>query len=421
VDRERRRVRLSSATEVTLSGNGRFASTDSDLVSSDLMDVERRRGPRGPTKLWIAVDGIDAQLRLRAGNVSASGVFFEHDKDIGEPGTVQWLYLSSADRIVSLQIMACVVRSVSVPGMGGSKLSGVALEFMPESDEALTQLRDFLHYVLALAADGVRAHDARVAARKAGVRSVVLETEWSLPVGAPVRVEIIARGIARTTRVEGRVVKTATISGSEPGEPLHRLEVAVQGELEGPMRRFSAQAMAAVVPRHKVDGPRRRFTPAHGLFFAPEPPEAAERRENDEYVNEALEGLLGTLLDLRGQPKSEPRSHLSGELERVRLPTLLSVFEMEKMTGELALQRTLGSGRDERTLFIRQGAVIDVEPLGSSLTPSGELRRVLSWDRGRFSFNMTGVDRVDRIATTTMALLLDFARETDEAKRSSPP
>ena len=47
------------------------------------MDVERRRSPRGPTKLWIAVDGIDAQLRLRAGNVSAGGVFFEHDKPIG--------------------------------------------------------------------------------------------------------------------------------------------------------------------------------------------------------------------------------------------------------------------------------------------------------------------------------------------------
>ena len=136
------------------------------------MDVDRRRSPRGPTKIWIAVDGIDAQLRLRAGNVSAGGVFFEHDKPIGEPGTVQWLYMSSADRIVSLQIMACVVRSASVPGLDGSRISGVALEFMPESDEALTQLRDFLHYVLALAADGVRAHDARVepARRRSGPR-----------------------------------------------------------------------------------------------------------------------------------------------------------------------------------------------------------------------------------------------------------
>jgi hypothetical protein len=305
--------------------------------------------------------------------------------------------------------------------MNGTRISGVALEFMPESDEALTQLRDFLHYVLALAADGVRAHDARLAAKKAGVRSLVLETEWTLPVGAPVRVEIIARGIKRTTRVEGRVIKSSPSTDSEPGEPLHRLEIAVQAELDGPMRRFSAQAMAAVMPKDRVDGPRRRFTPAHGLFFAQESADAADRRENEQYVTEALEGLLGTLLDLRGQPKSEPRSHLSGELERIKLPTLLSVFEMEKMTGELALQRTTGRGHDERTLFVRNGAVIDVEPLGSSLTPRDELHRVLAWESGRFSFNLTAVDRVDRVATTTMALLLDFARETDEVRRSSAP
>ena len=93
------------------------------------------------------------------------------------------------------------------------------------------------------------------------------------------------------------------------------------------MKTTGRQAMAAVVPKDRVDGPRRRFTPSHGIPFAQESLEASDRRENEQYVSEALEGLLGTLLDLRGQPKSEPRSHLSGELERVRLPTLLSVFE----------------------------------------------------------------------------------------------
>jgi hypothetical protein len=370
------------------------------------MDLERRRSPRCWTKLWLAIDGVDAELRPRIGDISATGIFFEYDRFVGEAGTVQWLYLSSADRIVSLQIMASVVRS-AIP-------AGVAFEFMPESDEAVAQLRDFLHYVFALAADHVLAHDARAAAKSAGIRSIVLDCAWDLPVGAPLRVALIARDVARTTRVEGRVVRNTSVVND--GEALYRLEVAVQRELEGPIRRFSAQSMAAVTLKERVEGPTRRFTPARGIPFAKDASSDDARRESDQRehdasVNDALEGLLGTLLALRSHPRAELRGHLAGELERIRLPTLLSLFDMDKMTGELSIER---DGALACTIYCREGRIVDLVPAAPDRPKRPvreELTRILAWDSGGFSFTLTPVERADRVGMSTMALLLDLARE----------
>lgn len=373
------------------------------------MSPERRRSPRGWTKIRIAVDGLDTELRPHSGNVSATGIYFEYDRNVGDPGKVEWLYLSSADCIVSLQIMACVVRTATFPGPDGKVTQGVALQFMPESDEAILQLRDFLHYVLALAADGVRAHDARSVGHETGVRSIVLDSDWELPVGAPVRIAIITRELPRTVRVEGRVVRHAT--GPSGGK---RIEIAVQQALDGPIRRFSAGTMAAVVaPTDKVQVRARRFTPAFGIPFAKDEDFKQDERDREESVNEALEGLLGTLLEVRTQPKGAVRSHLAGELERIKLPTLLQVIDMDKMTGELELRRQDVA----RRLFFQAGRIVDIDPVVLA-SPREELRSVFGWADGSFDFNLVPVDRPDRVNSSTMALLLDIARESDEENRA---
>lgn len=368
------------------------------------MESERRRSPRVWTSLWLGVDGHDEALHPRAVNISATGIFFEYTAPLGEPGTIVWLYLSSADRVVTLQIMACVVRTVSLPGAALGR--GVALELMPESDEAVRELRDLLHYVFALAADGVRAESARVAQAKAGVHSIVLETDWALPVGAPVRVEVIARGVDRTTRVEGRAVRV--MESATPGR--HRVEIAVQRDVDGPLRRFSQEAMTAVRMKDRIEGPTRRFTPARGIPFAKGAAIADAPVGYDDGVSDALEGLLGTLLDLRNQPKPEPRGHLAGDLDRVRLPTLLAVIDMEKMTGELTATR----GDTTRVLYFSSGRLVDVTPCER---PRDELRAIVAWPNGHFAFTMTTVSRVDRVGQGTTALLIDLAREEDEARR----
>lgn len=362
------------------------------------MDADRRRSPRVWTSVWVCLDGVDAEMRPRSASVSATGIYFEYERDIGDPGTVEWLVLASADRVVTLQIMASVVRSVTTRAKDGREVRGAAFEFMPESDEAISQLRDFLHYVLALAADGVRASEAPPPAGAAGVRSFTVESDWSVPVGTPMRVEIIAKGIERTTRVEGRAARVTPI---EDGG--FRIEIAAQKQMEGPLRRFSAPALPATKLKERVEGPTRRFTPALGIPFAKGAAMTETERHADEaVVSEALEGLIGTLLELREQPKPEARSHLAGELSRIRLPALLSMIDIDKMTGELLLLR----GSERRTLFVRRGRVLDVEPAADA---KAELASLLAWHDGDFAFTLKAVIRPDRIATKTSDFLAEHA------------
>lgn len=369
-------------------------------------DDDRRRSPRLWTSVWVALDGLDAELQPRSLNLSATGMYFEYDQPVGDAGTVQWLYLSSADRIISLQIMACVVRSDALPS---GKLWGLALEFMPESDEAIVQLRDFLHYVLALASDGVRASDVRPTAAKTGVRSVVLETEFALPVGEPVRVEVIARGVSKTLRLEGRAIRSVPIGGDD-GRTWHRVEVAVQRGVDGPLRRFSAQGMQAVRVVDKLEGPQRKFTPSRGIPFAKGVFVEPEVRDAGPAGEQVIDNLLGAI-EIRHQPNPEARSHLAGELTRIRLPTLLSMIDMERMTGELVVSRD----RVQCTLFCRNGQVVALEPL--SLDVRADIGRMMKWEDGQFAFTVKPVERVDVVHTKTTALLLDLAREEDEQQR----
>src|SRR5262249_23255662 len=159
-----------------------------------------------------------------------------------EVGTVQWLHIASHDRTRTVHVMAYVVRVVSIADVH-RQLKGVALEFMPESDEAAAQLCDFVRYILDRPqADGSTPHIApRVEARalreggdgngateepaklaQLSVRTLLLETDWSVPVGEPIRVEIIARGVRRPVRVEGQTVSVLPAADAETGKKRYR-------------------------------------------------------------------------------------------------------------------------------------------------------------------------------------------------------
>ena len=129
-------------------------------------EVESRRSSRIAGRFWVAVEGVDAEAIPRRGDISATGIFFEIAEDIGGSGTVQWLHIESHDRARSIQVMAHVVRVVSLADVH-REVKGVALEFMPESDEAAANLCDFVRYALASPpGDGSAPHiSARVDAR----------------------------------------------------------------------------------------------------------------------------------------------------------------------------------------------------------------------------------------------------------------
>lgn len=364
---------------------------------------EARRSARIPARFWVAVEGVDAEPVLRHGDISATGVFFELTEDIGDVGTVQFLRLASLDRTRHLHVMAYVVRAVVLADVHEER-RGVALEFMPESDDAAAYLVDFVRHVLATPVDGADAHlvaprvEARVEARAGGmqvavqklaIKTMLIEADFAVPVGDPLRVEIIAKGVRRPIRLEGEAVSVlpAQRPDASPTETTKRYRIAVRlrEEIPGPLRRFSSKGIPAVNPRDLVPPAPKS---------APESP---------------FEQLLSALI----QPTAEPveRTHLAGSLARIPFTTLCSLLELERLSGSLAVRRESG----KHVLFVKEGRFVDVEPAGASVRD--EVKRLMAARDGTFDLRVGEVDREDRVGASMTQLLLDLARESDEASR----
>ncbi len=401
---------------------------------------EARRSARVATKLLVGVEGVDAEPKPRAGDISSTGIYFECDVDIGEVGTVQWLHLRSHDGACEIHLMAHVVRSVSMKELDRPRLGGVALEFMPENDERIAALQEFVRYVL----QGDPAEGAFIAPRvdtragaadgptrgatlqKLSVSTLSLEARWSVPVGETVRVEIVAPGVAKPIRLQGRAVHVAP---EGKGGRFH-IELEFQEELDGPLRRLSSKSFAAVRPTSAGEllaaVPESERTPSSQPALSsrggapassPEPPPVSSPLDgtDDEYISRTLEELLSALIVPPPEDSPSPRrAHLAGLLSRVRLPTLAALFEMDRISGEL----TLVQGEERATIFVRDGRIVDVESAALDPRPRPQLARLFGWMDGSFEFIVRPVTRADRVELSTTALLLDLAREADEAART---
>jgi len=380
---------------------------------------EGRRGARIATRFLVAVEGLDPAPVLRKGDISSTGVYFEIDRDVGDVGTVQSLALTSLDRSRSVRVMAHVVRTVKLADVAGRHISGAAFEFMPESDEAAAQVHDFVRRVLSVrkqgetpsiaprlgarvgdgaSPDSASSHDATV--QSLSVRTMVLETSWAIQPGEHLRVDIVAPGMTRRLRLDGLAVRVAP----RPGTPARfDIEVEVQQEQKRPIRIDSTMAMNAL----RIDPEQLRQIEEEVTQPGVPPPSA------DDDVTHVLDELLSALI-LPPEDESARRrhTHLSGELSRIRLPTLFSLFEMEKLTGKLVVQTRGGEAR----VFFAGGRIVDVEPPVPGETPRAHIAHLLAIDAGTFDFVVESVQRVDRLRTTTTALLLDLAREADEER-----
>jgi hypothetical protein len=370
---------------------------DNAGVSTDASGVESRRSARTAGRFWVAVEGVDAELLPRRGDISATGIFFETELEVGEAGTVQWLRIASWDRACAVTVMAHVVRAVTLADVH-REIRGVALEFMPESDAAAASICELARYILespqgndanAEMSPRVSARAAKadaeatsVSVKKLSVQTLLLETDWTVPVGESVRVEIIARGVRRPIRVEGTAVSVLPALASSGKR--YRIAVHVSSEVEGPLRRFSSM-MPAVSPGSAANA-------------------GAEARS-------APGGPLDHLLSALIQPPETPpeRRHLTGLLSRIPLTTLCSLIELERLSGDLTIRRGTGTSR----LFLRDGRFVDVEPYTPD--PRRELAKLIGCRDGSFVLDIAPVERVDRIGATMTQLLLDLACAADEA------
>jgi hypothetical protein len=369
---------------------------------------EARRGARVAARFKVAVEGIEDTPALRKGDISATGVYFEIDHDVGEVGTVQALRLVSLDGASSVRVIAHVVRTVKMSDMAGRRLSGAAFEFLPESDASAARIRDFVKRVLAYRRPGdeptvaprigarvgraSRSADATV--QKLSVRSLVLETSWAIEPGEAVRVDVVAPGMTRRLRLDGRAVRVVSKAGSPRR---YDIEVAVQQETKRPLRADSSMAIAAV-----------RLDPKD-VEEVVEPDPAGGEDDATRVLDDLLAALI---LPPEVEPKRNRRTHLSGELSRIRLPTLCGLFEMERMTGRLVLT----TGEREWQMYFSEGRIFDVEPLVRGETRRARIGKLLAAEDGTFEFSVEKVERPDRLDRGTTALLLDLAREADESR-----
>lgn len=107
-----------------------------------------------------------------------------------------------------------------------------------------------------------------------------------------------------------------------------------------------------------------------------------------------------------------------GALEQIGLPSLMTLMEIERKTGQLVI--ILDDLGDKARLFFYEGRVIRAkldkrpEPKNASL-----IYQLFGRNKGKFDFRPSGVDNKDEISLPTAMLLLEGARLLDENRR--PP
>jgi CheY-like chemotaxis protein len=105
---------------------------------------------------------------------------------------------------------------------------------------------------------------------------------------------------------------------------------------------------------------------------------------------------------------------LRGDLEHVKLGSLMSFLESEKRSGRLLLD----NGRDRAVLEIINGALAGVENLGNYSHAHDRVFELLDWANGSFEFAQLDESNMDRPTgepTPMTYLLMEHARRADEA------
>ncbi|PRP96045.1 response regulator [Enhygromyxa salina] len=105
---------------------------------------------------------------------------------------------------------------------------------------------------------------------------------------------------------------------------------------------------------------------------------------------------------------------LRGDLEHVKLGSLMSFLESEKRSGRLLLD----NGRDQAVLEINRGSLAGVENLGNYSHAHDRVFELLDWPTGNFEFAQTDDGDMPEAAgelTQLTYLLMEHARRADEA------
>ncbi len=330
------------------------------------------------------IAGPGSAPALRRGDISSSGLYIEGDPDVGGVGTVKHLRVGLPGTEGLVEVLGRVVRRVIVEDLRGTTVMGVAFEFLFTTDESRAEVAGMVagiadrertdsgrQFAIQHAFDAEvgrpseERHDATVYV--VGMDNLSLETAWPARTGEVIECLVRAPRSNKEFTFTGSVVGSALVRGSDDR---YRVEI-----------RFASGG-------------------------APEEP-AISGGSIDDAINVLLEEsirprdysrLAGANADMRGNTTNVP------------LHSLLTLAEMERLTGVLTLEIDGGAG----TVFLREGRVVDVELSTGADDPRDALRTLIEWSNAEFEYSSGAVDREDRLDAKTWVLLLELAKEHDE-------
>jgi len=351
--------------------------------------------------LHVQITGVDALPVLRAGDISSTGVFLELDRDVGKIGSMQRMCLSAGDGTHEVVLLARVVRIASVEDFWkGRTVAGVALQFMFVEEANV---------------------DARRNTARPANESQALHTLLKYLVrrdAAPHGVEVRSwRGTARTEQgdhaaeLQEMSPRGMAIETDYPVEIDSVIRLEMPGPVQGVRPSFAGQ-VTSCAPMREKPGRRERYRVL--VRFDLHAGGLPSRTPAGESIDGAFEALLNVATSLAPPSDASLRTrHLAGELSRISLLSVLTLCQIERVTGVLCLQ----SGTSTIRAFVRQGDLVDASVEGRDVHPRAALKEVLLWHDGSFEMTFEPVERENRMGAPTSALLIDLARELDEAGR----
>lgn len=345
-------------------------------------EKERRRSARVNTRLLTQIAGVDVTWVLRRCNLSVTGMLLEMEMAVGEAGSVQHVRLLSPDRAHEVEVLARVVRTLFGPDLWrGSQVVGVAFDFLVQTAANRQAIADLVRQAMQVqgAPHAQVVGSTPAALEPAGLAKVhsmgfegmVLRGSVPLSVGAHVRCQVQPDGSSQVYRLEGEVLRATPLVAPAGVSPVYEMEVR----------------------------------------FSPEGASGANIKPAGLNIGDAIDALLEeAVFQSVDANYHAPREQLKGELARIRLPSLLSFMEMERLSGTLSLS----SNRQHGTLFLRAGHVVDCEVVGHpGALPA--IQCLLSWPDGEFEFRMNEVSRPDVVQMSTTHLLLKLTTDDESA------
>jgi hypothetical protein len=366
---------------------------------SEEQPAERKGGLRIETEMWVRVVGRDNGATLRRGNICGSGFFFEADEWPGRTGDIGVLEVSSEDQMETCTTMASLVRVISTDeAQYSSTRQGVSYQFLPSDESTRVAIARLVRHI-------AQQHPEQLADEQLDD----LESEAS---GGDAHAGAIGRSVIEAG-AEVRLVVDATTSGGkrEITGIVGDITESVQGD--GTTRFwipvFVEAGAQSLPPKPKVEAaPRAKPAPI-------EP--AADSEGEDSLIDSMWKDLVPEARSIIAVTASDSsptgKSHLSGRLSQISMPSALWLLDQERLTGALEFKRE----NEVIILYLSEGRVIDAESPNCEREPRAHLSALMAWDDGDFEFCVEEVDRPDRIGVPTQGLLLDLAVAADEEAR----